>query len=154
LTSVLLDLTQTGTIETSLSLGDKVLKELKQVGKLHKPRVERARFVVLQSLGIPSILVETGFITNRREERKLQSWRHQQAIANSILKGINSYFTDQSPPGTFFAQRDRKKDYVIKRGDTLSVIASNYNVTMDNIKRLNSLGSDSLKIGQILRIPN
>jgi len=154
LTSVLLDLTQTGTIETSLSLGDKVLKELKQVGKLHKPRVERARFVVLQSLGIPSILVETGFITNRREERKLQSWRHQQAIANSILTGINSYFTDQSPPGTFFAQRDRKKDYVIKRGDTLSVIAGNYNVTMDNIKRLNSLGSDSLKIGQKLRIPN
>ena len=154
LTSVLLDLTQTGTIETSLSLGGKVLKELKQVGKLHKPRVERARFVVLQSLGIPSILVETGFISNRNEERKLQSWRHQQAIANSILRGITSYFTDQSPPGTFFARRDRGKDYVIKRGDTLSVIASNSNVTMDNIKQLNSLGSDSLRIGQILRIPN
>jgi len=154
LTSVLLDLTQTGTIETSLSLGENVLKELRQVGKLHKHSVERARFVVLQSLGIPSILVETGFISNRQEERKLQNWRYQQSVANSVFKGIKVYFTTQSPPGTFFARNERKKDHVIKMGDTLSVIASSYNVTMDNIKSLNSLATDNLKIGQIIRIPN
>lgn len=153
LTSVLLDLTQTGTIETSLSLGNKVLKEVKQVSKLHKSAVERARFVVLQSLGIPSILIETGFVSNRSEERKLRSWRHQQSLASSILKGVKSYFTDQSPPGTFFAKRSNELDYKIKNGDTLSVIASNYNVSLDHIKRINALVTNKLKVGQIIQIP-
>lgn len=158
LTSVLLDLTQTGTIETSLSLGNKVLSELKKIGSVHKPKVERARFVVLQSLGIPSILVETGFISNRTEERKLKNWRYQQSIARSILKGIKNYFVDQSPPNTFFAKRDKNIEdysvnYTIKRGDTLSDIASSYNVTMNNIRSFNDLVNDNLNIGQIIRIP-
>jgi len=169
LTSVLLDLSQTGTIETSLSLGNKVLHELKKIGSVHRPQVERARFVVLQSLGIPSILVETGFISNRREERKLNTWRYQQSVAKSILKGIKSYFQDQSPPDTFFAKRDIFEkmdiakgggvergsyvDYIIKRGDTLGDIASSYNVTLNNIRRFNDLVSDKLRIGQIIRIP-
>ncbi len=158
LTSVLLDLTQTGTIETSLSLGNKVLNELKKIGSVHKPNVERARFVVLQSLGIPSILVETGFISNRTEERKLKNWRYQQSVARSILKGIKNYFVDQSPPNTFFAKRDKNIEddsvnYTIKRGDTLSEIASSYNVTMNNIRSFNDLVNDNLNIGQIIRIP-
>ncbi len=163
LTSVLLDLTQTGTIETSLSLGNNVLNELKKIGPVHKPSVERARFVVLKSLGIPSILVETGFISNKKEERKLKNWRYQQSVAGSILKGIKNYFTDQSLPGTFFAKRANRIedgsvdyvsiDYVIKRGDTLSDIAHSYNVTMNNIRRFNDLINDNLNIGQIIRIP-
>jgi len=158
LTSVLLDLTQTGTIETSLRLGNKILGQMKKIGPIHKPNVQRARFVVLQNLGIPSILVETGFISNRKEERKLRNRRYQQSIARSLLKGIKNYFADQSPPGTFFAKRDNRFEnlslnYTIKQGDTLSNIASSYNVTMNNIRSFNSLVNDNLNIGQIIRIP-
>ena len=171
LTSVLLDLTQTGTIETSMNLGNSVFKEIKKVTPMHKSQVERARFVVLQSLGIPSILIETGFITNRQEEKKLSSWRYQQKVARSILKGAKRFFKEQSPPGTFFAKRNNDRDekksrvrlasrktnsvnYTIRRGDSLSMIASNNNITMSQLRRKNPRIKDKIRIGQVIRLPN
>jgi len=104
LRSVLIDLSQTATIGASLELGERVLDKLKAITKLHHPRVEQARFVVLKSPDIPSILVETGFISNPQEERRLKSLKYQKQLAQAIMSGINLYFRHQAPPGTWLAQ--------------------------------------------------
>ncbi|MCK5666201.1 MAG: N-acetylmuramoyl-L-alanine amidase, partial [Thiotrichaceae bacterium] len=92
LAKVLLDLSQTATIEASTSVASRVLKGLKKMGKTHKPSVERAGFVVLKSPDIPSILVETGFISNPKEEKLLRSSSYQKKLARAIFNGVNSYF--------------------------------------------------------------
>ena len=91
LARTLLDLSQTTTINDSLKLGNHVLKEIKKVNKLHKKYVEQAGFAVLKAPDIPSILIETAFISNRKEERNLRSAGFQQKISRSILKGIKRY---------------------------------------------------------------
>lgn len=151
LTSVLLDLSQAGTIEASLDLGSKVLNEIEKIGAVHKPHVEQAGFVVLKSLGIPSILVETGFISNRREERKLRDWRYQSDLAGAILDGIKDYFVHHAPPGTLLAAKHHK--YIIQPGDTLSAIAQQHNVSLQVLKNTNDLSDDLLNVGQVIRIP-
>ena len=83
---MLLDLSQTATLSASAEVGTRVLGELKRVGKTHKKRVERAGFVVLKSPDIPSILVETAYISNPGEERNLSDPLRQQAIADAILR--------------------------------------------------------------------
>jgi N-acetylmuramoyl-L-alanine amidase len=149
LASVLLDLSQTASIEASLEAGEQVLKQLKKVGKVHKPHVQQAGFAVLKSPDIPSILVETAFISNPREERKLTSSRYQSAMASAILNGVRGYFSKFPPVGTRIAM----KQHVIARGDTLSEIAERYNVSMEHLRDANDLKSDTLHVGQVLRIP-
>ena len=97
LKEVLLDLSQTATINESLKLGQSVLGELGQINKLHKPHVEQAGFAVLKAPDIPSILVETAFLTNPQEERKLRGKKYQEKVARAILKGIKIYF-EANPP--------------------------------------------------------
>lgn len=101
--SVLLDLSQTATIQSSLEVGREVLKELGYVNKLHKPEVQQAGFLVLKSPDIPSILVETAFLTNPVEERNLKNAVHQEKIVSAILKGVKQYFSHRAPPGTLLA---------------------------------------------------
>ncbi len=149
LAAVLLDLSMNGTIEASVELSRYVLRELRKVGKVHKPRPQQAGFVVLKSPDIPSILVETAFISNPKEERNLRSARHQQKVARAIYKGIKQYFSRNIVPGTRLAGRR----HTIARGDTLSDIAQRYQVSLMILKRYNSLKSDRLKVGQVLRIP-
>lgn len=151
LASVLLDLSQTATIESSLDVGSSILKELGRVGKLHKHRVEQAGFAVLKSPDIPSLLVETAFISNTQEERKLRSYRHQQALATSMMRGIRKYFEATSPAGTYHAALDRH--HKIKTGDTLSMLAQRYSVSMSQLRSFNGLRTDFLRVGQVLRIP-
>lgn len=98
--SVLLDLSQTATIESSLNVGEKVLDRLGGVNRLHRDSVQQAGFMVLKSPDIPSILVETAFISNPEEERNLRSAGHQQQLAEAIRDGIRAYFDQQAPPGT------------------------------------------------------
>lgn len=98
--SVLLDLSQTATIESSLNVGEKVLERLGGVNRLHRDSVQQAGFMVLKSPDIPSILVETAFISNPHEERNLRSAGHQQQLAEAIRDGIRAYFDQQAPPGT------------------------------------------------------
>ncbi len=98
LRSVLIDLSQTATISSSLWLGEDVLKHMRRVSSLHRSRVEQAPFVVLKSPDIPSILIETGFISNPREERNLSNTAYQKQVAAAIVAGINQYFY-QHPPG-------------------------------------------------------
>ncbi len=149
LTSVLLDLSMNGKVEASLELGDYVLSELKTVTRVHKSRVGQAGFVVLKAPDIPSILVETAFISNPREERKLRNSTHQHRMAASILRGVNAYFSHNEVPGTLLAQRR----HVISKGENLSLIASQYQVSLKDLRTTNTLKSDRLRVGQVLLIP-
>jgi N-acetylmuramoyl-L-alanine amidase len=103
LASVLLDLSQGASIEASEAVAKRVLKALSALGPTHRGYVERANFVVLRSPDVPSILVETAFITNPAEERKLRDPGHREQLASAILKGVEGYFQDTPPPGTWFA---------------------------------------------------
>ncbi len=150
LKSVLLDLSQSASIEASMSVADNVLGELKRLGNVHKSRVQQAGFMVLKSPDVPSILVETAFISNPREERQLRDSRYQQKLALAIMSGVRAYFRTNPPPGTLVAARE----HVIKRGDTLSELAQRYAVSMSRLRVANGLSDDTLRVGSVLRIPS
>lgn len=105
LASVLLDLSQSATMRASEDMAGQVLGGLRRLGRTHKGEVERANFVVLRSPDVPSMLVETAFISNPDEERRLNDPAHQTQLARAILDGVNRYFTRQPPPGTMYAAR-------------------------------------------------
>lgn len=104
LASVLLDVYQGATMSASADAASKVLKALDGVGDVHHSVVQQAGFVVLKSPDIPSMLVETAFISNVAEESKLTDARHQERLANAILSGVRTYFYLNAPPGTRLAQ--------------------------------------------------
>ncbi len=149
LASVLIDLSQNATIESSMDVAERVLHSLGRVNPLHKRRVEQAGFVVLKSPDIPSILVETAFISNPDDEKNLLSRRHQQKVAKAIMKGIRSYFMSNPPPGSRLAARE----HVIQRGDTLTAIAERYDVSLSTLRKTNHLKGDQLYVGRVLHIP-
>ncbi|GLK87650.1 N-acetylmuramoyl-L-alanine amidase [Pseudomonas turukhanskensis] len=160
LAGVLLDLSMTASLSSSLNVGQKVLSNLGSVTSLHKRRVEQAGFMVLKSPDIPSILVETGFISNPNESAKLASGSHQQSLARSISSGIRQFFQQNPPPGTYIAwMRDSGKiapgprDHMVSSGESLAMIAQRYQVTQAAIRSANNLKTDSLKVGQHLQIP-
>jgi N-acetylmuramoyl-L-alanine amidase len=107
LASVLLDLSNSANISTSMSAAKRVLLSLDKVGQVRKPAVQQAGFVVLKSPDIPSMLVETAYISNPDEERRLRTDAHQEKLANAIFAGLRGYFEDSPPPGTLFAQNRR-----------------------------------------------
>ena len=151
LQKVLVDMVQTATVEDSHEVANKVLRGIKGVNRLHKSHVEQAGFKVLKTPGIPSILVETAFISNPEEERKLRSPRHQMAMAQAIMTGIRSYFRTNAPQGSVLAIKEKK--HRVSRGDTLSAIAQRYRVSVAALRRSNGLRGDTLKIGKTLIIP-
>jgi N-acetylmuramoyl-L-alanine amidase len=153
LASVLLDLSQTATIEASLDVGSSVLKSLDRIGKLHKHKVQQAGFVVLKSPDIPSILVETAYISNPRDEAHLRSVKYQRRIATGILAGIKDYFNRRPPAGTLLAIYT-PRTHVITQGDTLFGIAQRYQVSVHTLRSVNHLvGKPDLQVGQTLEIP-
>jgi N-acetylmuramoyl-L-alanine amidase len=105
LAAVLLDLSQSATMRASDDIANQVLGSLKNVGKAHKPAIERANFVVLRSPDLPSMLIETGFITNRDEEQRLNDPNYRNRLASAITQGVRRYFTDQPPAGSWFASQ-------------------------------------------------
>lgn len=149
LASVLLDLSQTATLEASQELADKVLSKLESMGQLHHQSIQKAGFVVLKSPDIPSILIETAFISNSYEERKLRSRTHQTRLAQAIFNGIYDYFSLRAPAGTRLAGRK----HTISRGETLSGIAQLYGISMEQLMGHNDLTSSRIQIGQVLEIP-
>jgi N-acetylmuramoyl-L-alanine amidase len=160
LAGVLLDLSMTASLTSSLNVGQKVLSNIGRVTPLHKQRVEQAGFMVLKSPDIPSILVETGFISNANEASKLATVSHQQALARSISSGVRQFFQQNPPPGTYIAWlRDSGKiaqgprDHRVSPGETLAMIAVRYQVSAATLRSANNLSSDELKIGQTLTIP-
>jgi len=107
LANVLLDLSQTASISASMVAADNVLKSLDRVGEVRKPRVQQAGFVVLKSPDVPSMLVETAFISNRDDERKLSTPAHRSKLASAIFAGIEQYFEGNAPDGTRLAANRR-----------------------------------------------
>ncbi|WP_336332956.1 N-acetylmuramoyl-L-alanine amidase [Pseudomonas putida] len=160
LAGVLLDLSMTATLSSSLNVGQKVLGNMGRITSLHKQRVEQAGFMVLKSPDIPSILVETGFISNNNEAAKLATASHQQALARSIHTGVRQYFQQNPPPGTYIAWlRDTGKiaagprEHTVRPGETLAMLAVRYQVSVASLRSTNSLKTDELKVGQRLDIP-
>jgi N-acetylmuramoyl-L-alanine amidase len=149
LAGVLLDLSQSASIAASHEVASNMLGELKRLGKTHKSSVQRAGFVVLKSPDIPSILVETAFISNPAEEDNLRNTQHQAKLAQAMLSGIRDYFDNHPPPGTLRVARK----HTVKDGDTLSEIAAAYQVNLNSLRGFNSLKSDQLRVGDTLRIP-
>lgn len=152
LASVLLDLSQTHTIDVSHQIAHGLLSELRKVGKVHSPRVEKAGFVVLKSPDIPSILVETAFISNAAEEKRLKTREYQQKIAKSLLRGIKNHFYQHAAADTLVS-RIRKQQHTIRVGDTLSGLAIHYHTSISRLRSANDLKNDRLRVGQVLRIP-
>lgn len=151
LASVLVDLSQGATIEASYSAANEVLRAMRSVATLHKPQVERAGFVVLKSPDVPSILVETAFISNPNEERKLRDKNYQRQMAQAIHKGVRAYFNKYPPPGTLLAST---RQHVIAQGESLSGIAQRYRVSVEGLRVANNLATDRVRVGQRLLIPS
>ncbi|MGB0892826.1 MAG: N-acetylmuramoyl-L-alanine amidase [Parashewanella sp.] len=147
-----IDMVSDKSMVISHTVASKVLREMGRVTKLHKKQPEAASFGVLKSPDIPSILVETGFISNPTEERLLRSGSHQQKLAVAINKGVLQYFKQYPPIDTLLASRTNLK-HKVKRGESLSRIAQRYQVTVGSIKKVNKLKSNVVKIGQQLVIP-
>ena len=158
LASVLLDLSQSAALSASLDVGNKVAAEMGKVAKMHRTSVQQAGLLVLKSPDLPSILVETAFISNPSEEKKLREKGYQGRLSNAILAGIRNYYYTNPPPDTQIAMDLRREParqvrHVVTRGDTVSEIAERYNVSKAVIRRANKLSNDKIRIGQTLSIP-
>ncbi len=156
LASVLTDLSMTSTLDTSLNLGALILEQIGGVARLHKKKVEQAGFAVLKSPDVPSLLIETGFISNPQEAERLSTPAYQDKMARAIRRGIQSWFARQPPPGTLLAwQREQGgREVTVAPGDTLSEIAQRHGVSVAAIKTTNGLSRDVIFVGQTLLIPD
>ncbi|MDP0590260.1 MAG: N-acetylmuramoyl-L-alanine amidase [Candidatus Endonucleobacter bathymodioli] len=162
LVGVLLDLSMTSTLSSSLEIGDEILQNIRKVSNLHKKQVEQAGFIVLKSPDIPSILVEAGFITNPQESKKLKSSTYQRKIAQSIFKGLKTWFINRPAPDTLIAKwkqegrlKVKPKNYIIQPGDTLSDIAKAFNIRLSLLKKVNNISqADRVLAGTVLIIPD
>ena len=153
LASVLLDLSQSATMEASHAVADSVFSSLDRMGTTHKKNVEHANFMVLKSPDVPSILVETAFISNPSEEKKLKDPSFQKKLARTIANGVQDYFYLSPPPGTWIAANRQPVRYKVVRGDTLGEIADRYRVSLYSLRRANDLRSDTIRVGSELLIP-
>ena len=158
LASVLLDLSQNASISASREAAARVLEELDRVGQLKKSDVQHASLIVLTAPDVPSMLVETAFISNPEEERRLRDPDYQSRLAGAIQSGVRRYFYDNPPPGTHIAmlaarERGQALRHVVSSGETLSDVAGRYSVSVDALRRQNRLGDGQLAIGTILEIP-
>jgi len=148
----LADMKKEYTMGSSYAFAEQVIKQLKKVTKLHKKKPEGLSLAVLKSSDIPSVLIETGFISNPQEEKNLNNPAHQQKLAKAIYTAIDSYFSKNPPDGSRYASKQLQQ-HKIRRGESLSVVAKRYNVSIKQLKQTNNLTSNVLKIGQTLTIP-
>jgi len=158
LASVLLDLSQNASISASREAAGHVLDELDRVGRLKKSEVQHASLIVLTSPDVPSMLVETAYISNPEEERRLRDPDYQARLAGAMQAGVRRYFYDNPPPGTRLAvlaarERGQALRHVVSPGETLSDVAGRYSVSVDALRRQNRLGDGQLPTGTILEIP-
>jgi N-acetylmuramoyl-L-alanine amidase len=158
LARVLLDLSQSAAMSASMAAGQRLIRRMAAVTPMRRRDVQQAPFLVLKSPDIPSVLVETAYISNSREEASLRSTKYQSSLATALRQGIVDYFAANPPEGSYFAaggpqQPSEPLRHVIVRGDTLSGIAERYRVSSASIRRTNSLRSDVLHVGKVLTIP-
>lgn len=155
LARTLLDMSMDHSMDSGYDAAKEIIAELRLITKMHKTRPQAASLAVLRSPDIPSILVEVGFISNPQEEKKLLSSAHQKKLANALYKGLKNYFNLSPPEGTLLAKQAKQKAqlYRVKRGDSLSVIAMRFGISVRKLKQANKLKSNVLQIGQVLTIP-
>jgi N-acetylmuramoyl-L-alanine amidase len=141
-------------IENSILLGNKILDKLRldPYTKLHKKNVEFADFRVLKSIDIPSVLVESGFLSNPEDAARLKGKPGRRMIARSIFLGIHNYFKEKPKPNTFMDPVQASVEYTIQKGDVISEIAIRFGVTVDEILDLNNLGGKAIYPGQKIKI--
>ena len=141
-------------IDQSKILGTKILDQLKRdpFTKIHKQNVEYADFRVLKSVDIPSVLVESGFITNPEDAKRLKTKAGRRMIARSIFLGIHNYFKEDPVSGSVLENYSNYLNYEIQKGDVLSEVAIRFGVTVDSINNLNNLGNKSIYPNQIIKI--
>ena len=141
-------------VDQSKELGTKILDQLKRdpFTKIHKQNVEYADFRVLKSVDIPSVLVESGFITNPEDAKRLKTKAGRRMIARSIFLGIHNYFKEAPVSGTLLENYQNYLNYEIQKGDVLSEIAIRFGVTVGSINKTNDLENKSIFPGQIIRI--
>jgi len=148
----LADMKKEHTMSSSYAFAVHAIDQLKRVTKLHKKKPEGLSLAVLKSSDIPSVLIETGFISNPSEEKNLNNSKHQRKLANAIFKAVDNYFIENTPKGTLLASVTMKK-HKVRSGESLSVLAHRYKISMAKIKSANNLKSNTLRIGQMLKIP-
>jgi len=148
----LADMKKEYTMGSSYEFAEHVIMQMKKVTKLHKKKPEGLSLAVLKSSDIPSVLIETGFISNHREEKNLNSSSHQQKLAKAIFVAIDRFFTRNPPDGSLYAAI-KVKEHRITRGESLSVVAQRYKVSIRQLKTANNLKSNIVRIGQTLTIP-
>ncbi len=158
LASVLLDLSQNASISASREAAARVLAELDRVGQLKKSDVQHASLIVLTSPDVPSMLVETAYISNPDEERKLRDPGHQGKLAGAIHAGVRRFFYDNPPPGTRIAmlaarERGQALRHVVSPGETLGDVAGRYAVSAEALRVKNRLDDGPIATGTILEIP-
>jgi len=151
LAKTLADMSKEHTMKSSYEFATYALKQLKKVTKLHKKEPEGLSLAVLKAPDIPSVLIETGFISNPNDERNLNNSIYQQKLAKAIYTAIDSYFIRYPPEGTLLSATMGIKHNVI-RGESLSVIAHRYKVSLSHLKKTNNLTSNIVRIGQTLKI--
>ncbi|MFH0223063.1 N-acetylmuramoyl-L-alanine amidase [Vibrio furnissii] len=149
----LLDLQFSHSQKEGYKVATNILREMGKVAHLHKREPVNASLAVLKSPDIPSVLVETGFISNPAEEKLLFQRSHQDKLAHALTVAVVQYFEDNPPEGTLFANRGKTQKHKVQRGESLSVIANKYGTRVEAIVQTNKLKSNNLAVGQILTIP-
>lgn len=149
----LLDLQFSHSQKEGYKVATNILREMGKVAHLHKREPVNASLAVLKSPDIPSVLVETGFISNPAEEKLLFQRSHQDKLAHALTVAVVQYFEDNPPEGTLFANRGKTQKHKVQRGESLSVIANKYGTRVEAIVQTNKLKSHNLAVGQILTIP-
>ncbi len=171
LAGVLLDMSMTASRSDSTQLAGRIHKNIDRFAKMHKSSVEKAGFMVLKSPDIPSILVETGFISNPQEAAQLRDRNYQRKMAQAIYEAIKAHFWNKPPAYTWVAyqkhggsrqttlasksntNQSSNKTYKVASGDTLSVIATRHGISINTLRQVNDIKGDKIRIGQVLRIP-
>jgi len=153
LSQVLYDLSQNSAMEESHKAAQSVHASMKKVVKLHGQGFGQANFLVLKSPDVPSMLIETGYISNPDDEKNLKSPTHIDKLTNQIASGIRHYFYQSPPPRTWIAAQAKAKKHVVQSGDTLSAIASRNGTSIDSIKSINNKSTNSVMIGEVLFLP-
>ncbi|MCG7530531.1 N-acetylmuramoyl-L-alanine amidase [Psychrobium sp. MM17-31] len=152
LARTLIDMSMEHAKVESYSIASDILHNFSPVTRLHQRKPVLASLAVLKSPDFPSLLIETGFISNVKDEKNLFSTSHRKKLVNAIYNAVIDYFKEKAPEGTYFANY-RPKKHTVVRGDSLSMLAKRYKTSVAKIKKHNGMRSNVLRIGQVLKIP-